>query len=390
MSASSTWADGTRTSARAGRAASSPPGSRSSGAASQPSPTSRVLHGRTRWWWSSANSGAPSARTAIAAPTMATARCSGCSAAAFAAAGSPAIKSPCGRRRFSRTETTRCSMNTAACWAGSWRGCTGSRRRSSGGFSPARSCAMLLWSSLALAGHRLADDFRQPQRGGAGVLPVCEDEIELGEELAAFAHGQRLQRAGRQLLADPFFRQPRKSIARACRLDRGGEMAERPALRRLHRRSAGALGTRLAHHEVPIRPQVAQRELAAELVQRMLGMRDEDEAQPHQRLAEEAGRNAGEDGEVGLALLERRRLVEEVARSPVQQLAGRRELGLAAGDLERLHAELGLELLHPVGHRRLALVEGCRGLGVAALVDDRDQGAPLVEGNAGLGHLTSY
>jgi len=78
-----------------------------------------------------------------------------------------------------------------------------------------------------------------------------------------------------------------------------------------------------------------------------------------------------------------RRLVEEVAARPVQQLAvavssacGRRS--------ERLHAELGLELLHPVGHD-IALVEGCRGLGIASLFDDRDQGAHWSRGMRGSG-----
>src|SRR5256885_14653230 len=46
---------------------------------------------------------------------------------------------------------------------------------------------------------------------------------------------------------------------------------------------------------LPIWPQAAPRELAAELVQRMLGMRGEDAAQPHQRLARSAERRVGEE-----------------------------------------------------------------------------------------------
>src|SRR5882762_5745897 len=105
---------------------------------------------------------------------MATAPCTGCLAAAFAAAASRATKSLCGRRRFSRTATTPCSMNTAACWAGSLRGCTGSRTRSSSGFSPARRRATSLWSSWIASSAPHGGRFdRQP------VGAPHEEQLEL-------------------------------------------------------------------------------------------------------------------------------------------------------------------------------------------------------------------
>ena len=67
--------------------------------------------------------------------------------------------------------------------------------------------------------------------------------------------------------------------------------------------------------------------------------------------------------------------------APVQHLAGRRQMRLAADDLEYLHAEQRLDLLHGIGHRRLALVQRFGGLGIAAGIDHGQQGAPLFQGN---------
>ena len=59
-------------------------------------------------------------------------------------------------------------------------------------------------------------------------------------------------------------------------------------------------------------------------------------------------------------------------------------------DLERLHAEQRLELLHGVGHRRLALVQRFGRLRIAAGVDDGEQRAPLLQRDAGDGgHISN-
>src|SRR6267143_867937 len=132
---------------------------------------------------------------------MATARCTGCLAAAFAAAASRATRSRCARRRCSRTATTPCSMNTAACWAGSLRGCTGSRTRSSSGFSLARSCATSLWSSrtASSAPHGRRFD-RQP------VGAPHEEQLELEH---------RVGPVGRQLGVQAEHARPDPALERA-------------------------------------------------------------------------------------------------------------------------------------------------------------------------------
>src|SRR4051794_19093887 len=67
--------------------------------------------------------------------------------------------------------------------------------------------------ALALARHALADDFRKAQRPRTSVLPVGEDEIEIGETLAAFAKRNGFQRARRQLVAYFFLRDPHEAVA---------------------------------------------------------------------------------------------------------------------------------------------------------------------------------
>jgi hypothetical protein len=195
-------------------------------------------------------------------------------------------------------------------------------------------------------------------------------------------------------------------------------------------------------------PQLAQRRLATEPVQRMVGMRDQHEAHAQQRLTDETGWNDAEDREIGPALsvcirerigavaehgfddldargrallaeaiqacqqqprrkqhfdrdaqlgfpaggkplrrpLEPRRFIQQVARTMQQHPAGRRQHCLAPCDLESLHSELRFDLLDRVGHRRLALVQRHSRFRVAAGVDDRDQGAPLVQRDAGIEH----
>src|SRR2546422_47693 len=158
---------------------------------------------------------------------------------------------------------------------------------------------------LALARHRLADDFPQPQSGGAGVLAVGEYQVQLGVALAAFAYGQRPERARLELLADSLLRQPGETVARARGLDRGRQVAHRPALRRLHRQRRCAPRARLAHHQLAMRAQVLHRELAPELVKRVIRVRGENEAHAHQGLAHEPLGDRPEYRELGLALEQR-------------------------------------------------------------------------------------
>jgi molybdate transport system substrate-binding protein len=203
---------------------------------------------------------------------------------------------------------------------------------------------------------------------------------------------------------------------------------------------AVALGARIANEDAAITPQIAIGERPAEPMQRMPGMGDGDEAQRHQlpahdtRLATSDGEirasfaehlpGAGEDrlvdldpglgaleGELleafeeeprreedfhrkpdlGLPVLRHHRraalegggLLEQRARAPLQHLPRLGDHGLAAADLEDPHVEKRRDLLHCVGDRRLALVHRRRGLRVAAGLDDRLQGAPLLEGDAG-------
>ena len=293
----------------------------------------------------------------------------------------------------------------------------------------------------------IKDDLREPQRRGAGVLAVGEYEVQLGVALATFAQGQGLERACLELLSDSLLRQPGETVARARGLDGGRQVAHRPALRRLHRQRRCAPRARLAHHQLAMRAQVLDRELAPELVKRVIRVRGENEAHPHQGLAHEPLRNRPEDRELGLALEQRivssaehrldqfdssvralrpearkaaeqqpgrkngfhgeadlglpsggeflRRLLqpgsllEQVAGAAVKELARGREARLAPLDLESLYPELGFELLHGVGHRRLALVQGLGGFGVAPLVHDREQRAPLVEGDPGCRHISN-
>ena len=74
----------------------------------RPMPVKWVRCGKTRRWWCSASLAAPSARTATAAPTTATARCTGFWAAACAAARSRANSSGLTSLRSFRTATSRC------------------------------------------------------------------------------------------------------------------------------------------------------------------------------------------------------------------------------------------------------------------------------------------
>ena len=67
----------------------------------------------------------------------------------------------------------------------------------------------------------------------------------------------------------------------------------------------------------------------------------------------------------------------------IEHLSGFGELGLAAFQAERAHAQLGFDLLHGITDGRLALVQGLGGVGVAALVDHGQQGLPLIQRDFG-------
>jgi hypothetical protein len=85
------------------------------------------------------------------------------------------------------------------------------------------------------------------------------------------------------------------------------------------------------------------------------------------------------------AALEEHRFLEQGARTPVQHVPRLRKYRLAAVDLEDLHAEELLDLLHRVRERGLALVQRFGRLRVPAGVHHGLEGAPLLEGDAGCG-----
>ena len=72
--------------------------------------------------------------------------------------------------------------------------------------------------------------------------------------------------------------------------DRRRWMRDGPALRGIERKGRAAFRARLAHHELPMGVQVAWRHGTSQPMQRMIGMRDQHEAQPQQVLAEELER----------------------------------------------------------------------------------------------------
>src|SRR2546426_6962170 len=104
-------------------------------------------------------------------------------------------------------------MNTAACWAGSLRGCTGSRTRSSSGFSPARSCATSLWSSwtASLAPHGGRFD-RQP------VGAPDEEQLKLAHRVGAVRRqlGVQAEHAGPDAALERTHLLPLQAISRVA------------------------------------------------------------------------------------------------------------------------------------------------------------------------------
>ncbi|MNZ73989.1 hypothetical protein D3C78_924230 [compost metagenome] len=76
-------------------------------------------------------------------------------------------------------------------------------------------------------------------------------------------------------------------------------------------------------------------------------------------------------------------LLDQLPRAAQQQGAGVGEHRLAPVDAQQRHAELLLHAGDRVADRGLRAVQGFGGLGEAAVVDHRLQGAPLFEGHAG-------
>ena len=83
------------------------------------------------------------------------------------------------------------------------------------------------------------------------------------------------------------------------------------------------------------------------------------------------------------------RFVEQGAATSVQQLSGFSQHRTPPENLEQAQLQHLLDLLHGIAHAGLGLVQIRTGLGVAAFVDHRDKGAPLVETDSGPAHNQS-
>ena len=94
--------------------------------------------------------------------------------------------------------------------------------------------------------------------------------------------------------------------------------------------------------------------------------------------------------QAGRGRFQRGGLGHQVARALVELLTGGREPGLAALQLEYLHAQLRLDLLHRVGDGGLAAAELLGRARVAAGLHHGHQGVPLIERDAGVGHGFYY
>ena len=131
----------------------------------------------------------------------------------------------------------------------------------------------------ALGRHRLADDLGEPQRAGpGGVADRRRSGTARRSARAPSRSGSGFSVPGRELVADLVFGEPGEAVAHARRLDRRRHVADGPALRRRRPTSAARRARRagVAHDEMAMRAQVAQRELALQRVQRMVRMRDRD------------------------------------------------------------------------------------------------------------------
>ena len=112
----------------------------------------------------------------------------------------------------------------------------------------------------------------------------------------------------------------------------------------------------------------------------------------HEGVEQQPGRKDDVDGQPQLRLpalgqrsgrrFERCGFLGQRPRTAIEQLPGGGKRRLAALNFEGFDSEQRLELLHCVGDSRLALVQACGGLRIAARLDDRNQGTPLVERNS--------
>ena len=125
-------------------------------------------------------------------------------------------------------------------------------------------------------------------------------------------------------------------------------MTHRPTLLRTEPAAAAALAAGISDHQVTVLSQILQRQFAPELMQRMLGVRHRDEAQPHQRIADETGRHLRTDREINRTLQQRLLGAAEYAlmqlNSRLRPLLGeaRKALQQQPGGKDDLHCEAQL------------------------------------------------
>ena len=80
--------------------------------------------------------------------------------------------------------------------------------------------------------------------------------------------------------------------------------------------------------------------------------------------------------------LDAARFVEQDAGAAVEKLPGRRQNGFSALNIECSYVEQRLDFLYRVGDRGLGFVQPLGRFGVAALIDHREKGFPLLERDA--------
>src|SRR5207302_5701655 len=100
--------------------------------------------------------------------------------------------------------------------------------------------------------HVFLEDLREPSHARSRALGVREHEVDLGERVASVLERQRLQLAGRDLLADLLLRVPGEAEAHARGLERRRHVADAPALLGLEKAAALlTLDARVANDQVP-------------------------------------------------------------------------------------------------------------------------------------------
>jgi hypothetical protein len=81
-------------------------------------------------------------------------------------------------------------------------------------------------------------------------------------------------------------------------------------------------------------------------------------------------------------VLQPARFVDERTSAQIERSAGLGENGLATAQVEQLDAQQPLDRLHRVRYARLTLVQRFGRPRIAAILDDRGEHLPLVQGNA--------